>query len=291
MRSDIAAGIALGEQLLDPLRSGNTASTQLAGHIALGWTLHERGDQVDARRHFDLAIAMCDAGHDAALVNSVIEEPAVLVRNISSLNWWLLGDEDRAEQEARDALEIALRTGMHTWSTMVTFWAASTVSLLRGDAETTLQRCEEGIALAIAGGYGLGVPYMGVNLGWAIAALGDVEAGTALILERAALAQAFGAVYMRPVFLGTHADACLTGGRFDDALASANEGLREVDATGERWYESELHRLRGEANAALGHADEAREDFQRAFTIANAQGALGLRNRAETSLGRATTAS
>jgi adenylate cyclase len=284
MRVDVAAGIALGEQLLDPLRSGGTSSARLAGHIALGWITHANGDQTNSRPHFDRAIEMCDAGHDAALVRSVIEEPAVLVRNISAVNWWLRGDEDRAEQEASDALEIALRTGRHTWSTMVSFWAASTVSLLRRDAATTFQRCDEGIALAIAGGYGLGVPYMGANQGWAIAALGDVEAGTTQILERAALAQAFGAVYMRPLFLGMHADACLMGGRFDDAIASADEGLLVVESTGDRLYEAELHRLRGEAQAGLGRADHALEEFHNAIRIATAQGALGLLRRAEDSL-------
>jgi DNA-binding SARP family transcriptional activator len=285
MRSDIAGGLALGEQLLDPTRSGTTSSSQLAGHITVGWILHSRGDQVDARRHFDAAIELCDAGHDAALVRSVIEEPAVLVRNISALNWWLLGDDDRAEQDVSDAIEIAGRTGRHTWSTMVSYWSGSTVSTLQRDAKTTVERCDEGIALAIAGGYGLGVPYMGVDRGWAVAALGDVDAGTTQILEGAALAHAFGAVYMRPVFLGLHADACLMGGRAAEALASIDEGLAAVEATGERWYEAELHRLRGETFATLGRAPaEVRQELDRAIAIADAQGALALRRRAEESL-------
>jgi DNA-binding SARP family transcriptional activator len=285
MRSDITAGIALGEQLLDPARSGTTSASQLAGHITLGWILHSRGDQVDARVHFDAAIALCDAGHDATLVRSVIEEPAVLVRNISALNWWLLGDDDRAEQDVRDAFEIAARTGRHTWSTMVSYWSASTVSTLQRDAATTLERCDEGIGLAIAGGYGLGVPYMGVNRGWAVAASGDVDAGIAQVVAGADLAHAFGAVYMRPVFLGLLVEACLMGGRTADALAAVQDGLDAVEATGERWYEAELHRLRGETFAAQGRPPaDVRHEVDRAIAIADAQGALALRRRAEATL-------
>jgi predicted ATPase len=159
--------------------------------------------------------------------------------------------------------------------------------MLRCDPALTLQRCDDGIALALAGGYGLGVPYMGVNRGWAIGALGDVETGAALILENAAIAHAFGAEYMRPVFHAVHAEVCLMGGRLDDAQASVDQGLAAVDASDERWFEAELHRLRGDTLALQGRpGDEVRAELQLAIAIATAQGALGLARRAEASLAR-----
>jgi DNA-binding SARP family transcriptional activator len=287
MSADIAAGLALGQQLLELHGTGDPAAAEVAGHIGLGLILHSHGDQVAARPHFDRAVEMCDAGHDAALVRSVTEDPPVMARAFSAINLWLLGESDRAEQAAVDAFYLAAREGTHTWATMISVWGASTVSMLRCDPALTLQRCDDGIALAIAGGYGLGVPYMGVNRGWAIAALGDAETGAALILESAAIAHAFGAEYMRPVFHAVHAEVCLMGGRLDDALTSVDEGLAAVDASDERWFESELHRLRGDTLALQGRpGDEARGELQLAVAIATAQGALGLVRRAEASLAR-----
>ena len=120
-------------------------------------------------------MTLCDAGHDAGLARSVTESPAAIARIFGAIVAWLLGDEDRAEQEAAGAFAREAELGMDSWATMVSLWGASTVSMLCRDAVTTLRRCDDGIALAKAGGYGLGIPYMTVNRGWAIAVLGDAD--------------------------------------------------------------------------------------------------------------------
>jgi hypothetical protein len=289
MSSDIAAGLKLGHQLVALPPSGDRLPAQVAGRIALALTFHQQGDQIAARRQFDDAISLCDAGEHIDLERSVTEDPPVFVKIFSAINRWLLGDEDLADDEAVDAFYYGARDGTHTWAAMVAVWGASTVAMLRRDAATTLQRCDDGIALAIAGGYGLGVPYMGVNRGWAIAVLGDVERGAAEVVQGAAIADAFGARYMRPVFSSVFAEVCLLGERPDDALSSIAEGLDFVDATDERWFEGELHRVRGTAYAALGRADEAIDELHAAIDITGSQGAIALQRRAERSLRDAQT--
>jgi predicted ATPase len=65
------------------------------------------------------------------------------------------------------------------------------------------------------------------------------------------------------------------------------EALRFVAETGERWYEPELHRLRGELTlAASGARDEARRAFEAALTIAGERGARSLELRAAIRLAR-----
>ncbi len=61
-----------------------------------------------------------------------------------------------------------------------------------------------------------------------------------------------------------------------------------MEATGERWLEAELHRLRGEALLARAPAEEAAAEaaFQRALAIARQQGARWWELRAVTSLAR-----
>lgn len=109
-------------------------------------------------------------------------------------------------------------------------------------------------------------------------------------LEGAATADAFGAAYMKPSFNAVYAEVCLLGGRLAEALAAIYQGLRVVQESGERWYEAELHRLRGVVLAALGHrSDDVVDEFHRAIAIAAAQGALGFKRRAEASLAETAT--
>ncbi len=249
MRCDVRAGLEVSNQLLELPAGADPGPARVAGHIGLGLILHVRGDQPDSRRQFAHATTLCDAGHDAGLARSVTESPAAFARTFGAIVTWLLGDDDQAEREAASAFAREAELGMDSWATMVSLWGASTVSMLCGDAATTLRRCDDGIALARAGGYGLGIPYMTVNRGWAIAALGDHAAGEAGIIEGTLLAEAFGAEYMRGLFRAVRAEVCLLAGRHADAQTAVDDGLRIVAANGDRCFEAELYRLRGEARA------------------------------------------
>ena len=289
MRCDVHAGLEVSNQLLALPPGVDPGPARVAGHIALGLMNHVRGDQLDARRHFEQAVTLCDAGDDAGLARSVTESPAAVARIFGAIVAWLLGDEDRAEQEADSAFAREAQLGMDSWATMVSLWGASTVSMLCRDAITTLRRCDDGLALAKAGGYGLGIPYMTVNRGWAIAVLGDPAEGEAQVIEGTLMAEAFGAEYMRGLFRAVRAEVCLLAGRHDDAYNAADDGLSIIEANGDRCFEADLYRLRGEALAHEGVTAAAIDDVQRAISIATAQGALGLTRRATASLSRLQT--
>ena len=55
--------------------------------------------------------------------------------------------------------------------------------------------------------------------------------------------------------LGLLADAQLKAGRHAEAMKTVEEALALADATGERFYDAELHRLRGELLARPPHGD------------------------------------
>jgi predicted ATPase len=67
-----------------------------------------------------------------------------------------------------------------------------------------------------------------------------------------------------------------------------SEALTEVEQTGIRYYEAELHRLRGELLLTLGVADEREAEacFRRAIDIASQQQAKSFELRATMSLSR-----
>ena len=84
------------------------------------------------------------------------------------------------------------------------------------------------------------------------------------------------------------AEAYGTMGQPAEGLTVLAEALTLVDKTGERWYESELHRLKGALllQQSPDNHTEANACFQHALDLARAQQARAFELRAATSLAR-----
>ena len=105
-----------------------------------------------------------------------------------------------------------------------------------------------------------------------------------------------GAEYQRPHFLTLLAEASGLLGQPEGGLAALDEALTLMEKTGERYYEAELHRQRGELlllREAKSHPDqgsreqhEAETCFQHALDVARQQQAKSLELRAAMSLAR-----
>src|SRR5262249_52292550 len=101
---------------------------------------------------------------------------------------------------------------------------------------------------------------------------------------------ATGSVTYRTYYLALLAEVLGAGGSTGEALAALAEALQLAQQTGERYYEAELHRLRGEflLKSALEPAAEAEAEgcFRRALAVAGGQGARSLELRSALSLAR-----
>jgi predicted ATPase len=108
--------------------------------------------------------------------------------------------------------------------------------------------------------------------------------------------QSTGAEFQRPHFLALLAEASGLLGQPEGGLAALEEALPLVEQTGERYYEAELHRQRGDLlllRAAKNHPTqdsreqhEAETCFQHALDVARQQQAKSLELRAAMSLAR-----
>jgi DNA-binding SARP family transcriptional activator/predicted ATPase len=99
--------------------------------------------------------------------------------------------------------------------------------------------------------------------------------------------KASGARLRLPYYLGLLAQVCGLAGRVEDGLAAVDEGMAASRAHNERWWDAELHRLRGELILAGGaEASDAEAAYLRAIEIARSQQARALELRAATSLVR-----
>jgi DNA-binding SARP family transcriptional activator len=301
VRMELDTALDLGRQLQALAAATDDPATRLVAHMALGTAHTHRGELVAGRTHLDAAVAACEAGDDL-LVTGVAETPAVWARVFSAWNWWLLGDADRAEAQVTDAVTRALGAGDHTYGATFAVWFSSLVASLRRDLDTARRRCDHGIEIATAAGFGMFVPFMVAIRGWATAlgAAGEgpgpgvgaedarggptgsdaLAEGVAAITAMAAGVRASGARLLLHWFPALEADVELHAGRPREALAAADAGVAEAEATGERWFEPELHRLRAAALVQLGDADGARLALDHALTLAAAQGSGCLHARA-----------
>jgi len=75
-------------------------------------------------------------------------------------------------------------------------------------------------------------------------------------------------------------------GNIDTALEAVNMGLALVEETGERYYEAELKRLKGELFIAQGKEAQADACFREAIKVARDQNAKSWELRSATSLAR-----
>src|SRR6516162_1355541 len=90
----------------------------------------------------------------------------------------------------------------------------------------------------------------------------------------------------RPYGLGMLSEALARSGDHDAALAAVMEALAAAAEIGERWWEAELHRLKGLHLLARGGLEDAQAAFHDALRVAREQQAKSLELRAATSLAR-----
>jgi predicted ATPase len=125
--------------------------------------------------------------------------------------------------------------------------------------------------------------------GWVLAEEGRVERGLGEIRTGLDGWRATGSAWLWPCYLALLAEASDKAHQTEQALEAIDEALATVRATSEGFYESELHRLRGEFLLRLSpRQNEARAETEclQAMEIAQSQGARSLELRAATSLAR-----
>jgi predicted ATPase len=122
-----------------------------------------------------------------------------------------------------------------------------------------------------------------IHCGCALAELGQIEEGLAHYGRGCALRRV-----KIPLFLGALSEGHLRAENPTEALSLVEEALDRVRLTGERWYEAELHRLRGDTLLALSpeRVAEAEDCYQRALAVAREQEARLWELRAATELAR-----
>jgi tetratricopeptide (TPR) repeat protein len=275
---------AVGEEFLRlALAPEDPALLLLVHNVIMGSSFH-LGDPDAAVTHAEKGTTFFAAGQNTPFIAG--EFPAVICLGYGGWALWMTGFPDRARQRAYEAVSLARKYHHHPGLAHALYMAA-VVHWFRREPRTAQEYAEADIALCTEHGLKFWLAGGNIVRGWALAAQGESADGVAQIRQGLAEWQSTGARVLVPFHLALLAEALSGQGRTEEALSSLAEALSVADATGERVYNAELHRLRAELllRRAAGHA-EAEACLRRSLDIARQQGAKSLELRAALSLAR-----
>jgi predicted ATPase len=200
---------------------------------------------------------------------------------------WVLGYTDQALQRSHDALTLAHELSQPS-ALAFALTQAGSFHQYRREAQAAQERAAAVIALAREHGFTQWLVGGMIQRGWALAEQGQSAEGMAQMHQGLAAWRATGAKQPRLDGLALLAEAYGRAGQAAEGLSGLVEALGVVNQTGERLWEAELYRLKGELPLAVSsdHHAEAEACFQQALDIARRQQAKSWELRAAMSLAR-----
>ena len=249
-------------------------STSLwCGELAAADVHSQKGiSRYDCTRHHALAFTF--SGHD----------PGVCAHGIRAINMALFGFPQQAVKLGAEAVTLA-RSLSHPYSLALAMWLCAIVLQVGRQRQSCRDVATELLKLSQEHDFPM---YRGGGMffsGWATADGGELEQGVALMEQGLALYSAVRHVntpYMLAVLASANADL----GKPGEALELLKDAFAATEISGERWWQAELHRLRGRLLVASGQHDESEACFRRAIEVSSGQRARTLELRAATSLAR-----
>jgi predicted ATPase len=150
------------------------------------------------------------------------------------------------------------------------------------------ERAEDLVGLASQEGFAYWAAQATMWGGWTLTARGQYAEGIAQIRQGVSARHATGASLCRTSHFALLAEVYGKAGQVEEGLRIVAEGLAMVDTTGERVYEAELYRLKGELllQRAPSDAPQAERCFRKALAIARRRQAKSWELRAAVSLSR-----
>jgi tetratricopeptide (TPR) repeat protein len=285
-RGDLGEALRLDEQLLESALEIQVPAYLARAHSMRGESLIRAGDFAEAREHAALALSS-RLSPAQRLDQSLLfgNDNATLAGAVYAQASWYLGSPDSALLQIRQMLAEA-RQANHPFSTVVALYWSAGLHRLRREFPAAREMAQTQLEVAEGHGFPLLAAAGTIEDGWALAA-SDPRAGIERIRQGVAMCEEVG---LHVLWTGAHAALAEAWGRAGDpggGLNAIDGGIALVEQTGERQWEAELCRLRGELLALAG-ADDAQVEagFQRALQVARQQQARSLELRAALGLAR-----
>jgi class 3 adenylate cyclase/predicted ATPase len=286
-RGDHRTSRELVEQSLTLAQRLHEPWNLMRGHANLGTVLYWLGEPVPARPHLEQALTLLGSQQDRAPTLRPGQDPKVLALGYMAQTLWRLGYPAQALTRSHEMLTLTQEL-QYVFSLVRALHYATLLHQLRREVRATQERAEAALALSTEHGFAQWWGDVTFQRGWALAAQGQHEEGIAHMQQGLAAKRATGSVLGLSEYLVRLAEMYDGMGQADAGLPLLAEALTHVDTTGERHYEAEAYRIKGELllRQAVPDAPEAEACFQQALAVARRQQAKSWELRTAVSLSR-----
>jgi predicted ATPase len=285
---DVARELAV--RLLAFGEKEGTAVPLMVGHRTMASTLAFMGDLVEARAHYNEALALYRPAEHRRLMTRFGQDLRVTCLAFRSMDLWLLGYPEAALKDADCALMEA-RQIEHAATLMFTLNFPILINTYCGNYDAANERIKELVVLAEEKGAPFRKAEGVLRRGYVLTLTGKATKAVEMVTSGIDLWRSAGSTIFTPEHQFMLAIAYADSGQFDQAWRCIGEAMTAMQATKERWCEAEAHRVAGEIAFKSPQPDVAKAQayFEHSLTVARAQQARSWELRAAMSLARLLT--
>jgi predicted ATPase/predicted Ser/Thr protein kinase len=302
IRADFQTASDLADSLMRLAQTAEQPRLLARAHFARGFTSDYLGNHRQARRDYERVLTLADPQQFLAEAYTYGNDAAMVAQ--SRLAWlvWVAGYPDQSATLAEKCAETARRKA-HPFTSASTLLTIPQLYFEFRLPHRAQEIAEEAMAISTEYGFPLHLAYAAIHRGWAIALQGRFEEGIEEMRRHFQSLSAMGAEMSWTGYQVSMADVYREAGHIEEGLTVVAEALARVDRTGERFFEAELYRARGDLlvgfvdpgrqvdtastpNAEGPDSDGAEASFLRAISIARERGAKSHELRATISLSR-----
>jgi predicted ATPase len=294
-RGELQTAHELGEELLTLAQSVQAPTHLSRAHMMHADTLDSLGEFAQCLEHSQQGIAAYDAQQCRTHTFLYGNDTRVGCQMYQALALWYLGYPDQSLKRAEETLTLANELS-HPFTLVFTLYYTARLHILCREVGAVQEQTEALLRITTERGFALFGAWGTILRGWVLAEGGKIEEGIAEMQKGLAALRDMSLELLLPEFLSFLADAYGKAGQIEEGLRLVAEALTRVERTGERKFEAELHRLKGElllsqveakaeAEAEMGmRYQDAETCFQRALEVARRQHARSWELRAAMSL-------
>jgi predicted ATPase len=245
-RPEYKAAHELAEELLSLAQTVQDSAFLLEAHFTVGFTLSFLGEIAPARVHLEQSIALYDPQQHCSHAFLYGQDPRVTCLSFAACALWWLGYPDQALQKSREALTLAQGLSHPHSLAFALGFAAAWLHQYRHEVPLTYEWAEATFRLSTEQGFAFWINWGTILRGWALVEQGQGQEGIVQIRQGLDTFWSMREEFAQTYYLALLAEAYGIVGQAKEGLIALAEALAAVDNTGERFYEAELYRLKGQ---------------------------------------------
>ncbi len=245
MRAEHQTARALADQMLAIAQEAQDSGLLIAAHRMQAITRLWVGEFLATRAHLEQGIALYDPQRHRALTFRYGQNLVVSCRLMAHQVLWILGYPDQALRRAQEALTLAQEFS-HANTLGYGLACLPHSHYVRGEWQAAEARAEACVTFAAEAGLPYFVAQMTIFWGAALAKQGRYEEGITKMRQGLAAQRATGGRILQQLWLALQVEAYIATGRFEEGWTALEEALTIRPKYGDRYWEAELYRLKGE---------------------------------------------